>query len=153
MFMDLWTKYDFFKMISKKRDVDIYGDMDKKGFYKVISRKWSNNNVILIENVIFTDLWTINDFFNMISKKLDIDIYRDMDKKLFFKIISRKWSHNTVIFLEILIYTDLWIKNDIFKTISRIVVFVTMLIFSNTLKKNYFYQNDLKKTWYLRWYG
>ena len=82
---DMWTKKDFFQMISKQRhfyrNIDIYGLMDKKPFFfKIISKNlllliywyfrmygkkqfWSvTKNCTLLEMLIFLDEWTKKNF-------------------------------------------------------------------------------------------
>ena len=70
------------------------------------------------QNLIFSEILTKIDFFKVISKKLALprndDILGDMGKKLFSKVIN-------VIFLEMLISSEIWAKNDSqsdFKTTS-----------------------------------
>ena len=142
------------KRRSFPRRVDIYGFMNKTLFFhktslsdtgniwaKTIFQSDLNKNVPFFEMLIFSNIWTKNYSFKVISKQTNfIEIFIFIDKKTIFS----KWSQCNVLYLEILIFTKIWTKN---------VVFVDKLIFSNIMKTT-----DLKKTsffskcWYFRIY-
>ena len=150
---EIWIKHDFFKMIAKERNfpwnIDIYGYMNiffskcryfqiyllmaKNNFFKVITK-----NVIFLEMLVFSEIWTKHVFFKMISKNVvfvdiltfsNIWAQTDFSKKgLFLETLMRLywqtttysiWCQNNVIFLLILIFENLWIKNYFFKMISK----------------------------------
>ena len=73
--------------------------------------KWSQNNVIFLEILLFADLWT-KTIFKMISKNVlyyaKVDIYGFMDKKWFFG----KWCQKTCFTARNLIFKQK--KNDFF---------------------------------------
>ena len=138
-----------------------YADMNKSHF-----SKWSKKkNVIFLEILIFTDLWTKKDFikwsqynvpfleiliyilmfknrfFKWWQKRVstrNVDIYRDMDKN----DLSRN-----VVFVEMLIFSDICTKNDFWKWAQNIVIFIEMLIFSDI------HMYLFLEFWYFRIYG
>ena len=94
--------------------------------------KWSQNNDIFMEMLIFTYLWTKNDFhwnidiylfdlwtktfFSKLSQKCvlsrNVNIYKDMDKKRFFKMISK------TSFSSICLYFPIYEQKTIFSNCS-----------------------------------
>ena len=169
----------FYQNDAKKRNfpwnIDIYGYMDKNIFFSV----WSQNSIICLEILIFTVIWTKNDFLKIISKTCftpkcwylwkyeQKNIFSTkvvfVDILIFSKIYTKngfsKWSQNNWVFLEFLILTDLWTKSYFIKMMSKNVIFLEILIFTVIWTKMIFVQYDLKralfasKYWYLRLYG
>ena len=152
---------DIFGNLKKRvlpRNDDIFGYMRKKPLFW-----WCRNNVIIVEiliftqlykkknmiqcNVlfldilIFTDFWSKNDFFKLISKT-SFDIYRDMDKKRFFK--------NNVFFLKMLIYSEIWAKTAFPKWFQNNFLFHETLILTKTIFQK---MCITLKCWILRRYG
>ena len=90
-FKELWPKYDFFLVITKRRNVDFIRVKNKKSIYS----KRSQKNVLVFEMLILSELWPKNDFFLGITKKRNlsrnIDFKRVKDKKIdLFKAISKE---------------------------------------------------------------
>ena len=126
--------------------------------------KWSLNNIVLLEMLIFFDILTKNCHFKEISKNLkksifclNFDIFRYMGQYRFLK------SDLNVIFLEMLIFLEIWgkpffqihrkktllssicwyfriyeQKTIISKWSQNNIVFIEMLIILDILTKNYY---------------
>ena len=185
IFMDFWTKNYILQSNLKKSTFSsnfyIYGFMDQKLFFakkskeflylwiygqKTIFSKWSQKKcftqncpylrlcgqksifpnylkkrtdlkkVIFLEILIFTDLWTKNKFSKLSQKHAlprNVDIYGDMDRKRFFQNdLKNRVIPKKVIFVEILIFTDLWTNNFFFKMIAK-------TFFSKSSKEKYLF--------------
>ena len=129
--------------------------------------------MIFFEMLIFLTIWTKNYFFKRYKEKclfFDILIFSNIStKNLFLEVISKqrylsncwpfrryghkttysKWSQNNVIFLKmfpwILLFSEVWTKNDFFKVISKNDLFTEMLVFSDIWVKNGISNLILKK--------
>ena len=120
---------------------------------KTTFSKWSQNKDIFIEILIFTALWTRNDFLKLSQKTcFYVDIY-GYNKRLFqndLKITTFSWKYwylhifgQKTIFIEILIFTDLWTKND-FLNWSQKMCFSPKFWFLRRYGQKTGFQNDLK---------
>ena len=102
--------------------------------------KWSQYNVPFLEILIYILLFK-NWFFKWSQERVltrNVDIYRDMDKN----DLSRN-----VVFVEMLIFSDICTKNDFWKWAQNIVIFIEMLIFSDI------HMYLFLEFWYFRIYG
>ena len=149
----------------KYRYFRIYGQ-------KTTFPKWSQNNVCLLEILIFLGIWTKNYFFKGIKNTFlfDFDIFGDMGKKDFFRYIDKKrlfqsdlkltsvsskywyfWAYEQktiflkgpkIPFASILIFSEIW----------AIRIFLDKHFFSGNVNifgyigKKRLFQSDLKTT-------
>ena len=113
---------------------------------KTIFSTWSQNNVLFLEILIFTNIWTKNDFSKMIWQSAcprNVDIHDDMEQK-------RRFPRNVDMCKKRLLQSDLQItysskkywdlgiygKKTIFSKWSKKVLVPEMLIFTEIWTKN-----------------
>ena len=121
-------------------------------------KKLIPKNCSLSRNIGFFENMNRNYFFNMINKKMLI-FPRYVQKIYFFKVISKqrnfsqnvkifryrckiwllpKWSQSDVLYLEILIFLDMWERNNFFIDILKWVLLLEYCYFRRYGQKTIF---------------
>ena len=151
IFSNICTKNLFLKVISKQRYLSkcwCFRRYAHKMVKKLIFLKKSKKINIFLDIMIFSNISTKNLFLKVITKQ------HYLSKCWSFwryghKTTYSKWSQNNVIFLKmfawILLFSEVWTKNDFFKVISKNDLFTEMLVFSDIWVKNGISNLILKK--------
>ena len=131
---------NYFKVIPKQRpfprNSDIYADLDKKPFLKIISK-----DVLFVDMLIFSKIWAKSNFKKWSKKHVLLWYFRMYGEKTSFS----KWCQKTSFFTKCCYSCA---KNNFCKMISKNVLYAEMLLFIYLLivKQRYCSYRLIQKT-------